>query len=212
MEFPEKRDNWDSILVQNGPALACFLTGGDGILLFGVQLLHLSSPPQLEPASVSFAGLPQLLQQQRLLIVPERSQTLRPPAAASNPAAALQAADDIAQDVGVGGVLVEGVAVQGLLDQLLGAGARRSQDALVVGAGAYLVAKNLEDAGRRALCGELGRVVLRSLWGFGGGASVPPRVGAGFHGHTVPVAQRAVQDLAERSKKTQQTLPTHLFT
>lgn len=199
LKFSEKKKNWHSILVQNGPALACFLTGRDGVLLLGVQLLHLGSPPQLEPASVAFAGLPQLLQQQRLLVVAERSQALRPPAAASDPATALQAADDIAQHVGVRGALVEGVAVQGLLDQLLGAGARRGQDALVVGAGAYFVAKNLEDAGRRALRGELGRVVFRSLRGFGGGAAVPPRVGAGFHGDTVPVAQRAVQNLGERS-------------
>ncbi|TNN46883.1 hypothetical protein EYF80_042939 [Liparis tanakae] len=184
----------------------------------------------LESASVSFSGFPQLLQQQRLFVVPHRAQAFSPPPPLSDAAAAassaasstassstasssatsspLQAADHVAQDVGVRRALVQGVALQGLLDQLLRAGARRGQDALVVGAGADLVPEDLQHPGRRALRGELGRVVRRPLRGLGRRAPVPAGVGPGFHRDPVSVTQGAVQDLGTDEQHATHVEPT----
>lgn len=53
--------------------------------------------------------------------------------------------------------------LQRLLHQLLGAGLRVGQHALVVGALADVAAEDLEDSGHRRLAGELGGVVGRPL-------------------------------------------------
>lgn len=175
-----------------------FLTSSDGVLLLGVEFLHLGSPAQLKPASVSFSGLPQLLEQQRLLVVPQRTQTFSSPPRSSYPAAPLQTPDHVAQDVRVGSILVERVTLERLFDQFLRAGPRRGQNALVVGTGTDFVSKNLQDPGGRALCGEFRRVICRSLWGFSRRAPVPTSVCSSFYWDTVSVAQSTVQHLVNR--------------
>lgn len=175
--------------------LTCVLTSSDGVLLFGVVLLHLCSSTQLKPAGVAFSGLPKLLEQQRLFIVPQCTQALRPPTPTFYSTSTLQPANDITKDIRVGSVLVEGVTLQCLFDQLLGTGAWRGQYAFVVGTGTDFISENLQHPRCRALCGEFSGVVCRPLRGFSRRASIPTSVCSGFCLNSVSVTQSTVQDL-----------------
>lgn len=76
-----------------------------------------------------------------------------------------------------------------LFDQLPGAGVGRGQHALVVGPFADLIAKNLQNARRRHVIGQLGRVLSHQ-------ALLPGR-----SGHAVPPDQRG-DAAAEHGRQT----------
>lgn len=177
----------------------CLLTSRDGILLLRIEFLYLCSSAQLESACITFSGLPKLLQQQWLLVVPQRSQALgSPPPTSSDLTFPFQTPDDVAQDIRMSSVLVEGVSVESLFDQLVRAGTRSGQDTLVVGTCANFIPKDFQDPRGRTLSGQLCRVVRRALWGFSRGPSVPASVGSRLHRNTVSVAQRSIQNLSRQ--------------
>lgn len=176
----------------------CRLTSGDGILLLRIEFFYLCSPAQLESACVPLSGLPQLLQQQWLFIVPQRSQAFSSPPATSDFTFPFQTPDDITQDVGMGSVLVQGVSLESLFDQFMSAGPWRSQDAFVVGTGTNFIAKNFQDPRGRALCGQLSRIIRRALWGFSCGTSVSASIGSRLNWYTVSVTQRSIQNLSRQ--------------
>lgn len=153
------------------PALTC----RGGIHIPGRHLLHLRPPAQLQPAREALSGLPEVLDEQRLLVVTQHPEPLGVPLLLG----ALEAADDVAERVLRGAELAQAVALQGLLHQLPRPGAARHQHALVVGARTDVAPEDFEDARGRELGGELGRVVLGGRWG--GRAAVLVAEGAVQH-------------------------------